>query len=453
MKKYFLGIIIVLMCLSIQSQEYSINGTVTGLENGEVYLIQITGDNRRIIDTTATDITGSFAFEIPDKSPAGQYAVLTGPGQLVELLYNKENIRFITTGNTKESQVQIIESIENLIYYDYLTVKGKNLSKLDLINPILQYYPEDDKYYQQTLAKARLLQSEINERSAELIDNNPRTLSASVIRVDKPVFANPELSKEQQTNYLKANYFNDTDFLDTLLLNTNILTGKIIGYLTLYQQQGMSQDELENQLVMAVDTILNKAFADQQVYEFVVEFLIRGFEGIGFEKGLEYIADHNLLEELCVNSDRKKELENKMEMIKRLSVGKPAPDFEFTDMTGKKSSLSEINSEKTIVVFWASWCPHCEDILPVFIPYYDPEQTGKLEIVAVSIDEKEKDWKDAVAKLGFNWINVSELKGWDSEIGDLYGLVATPTFFVLDKNKTIIGKPSNERELKFFLEN
>ncbi|MEJ2594955.1 MAG: thioredoxin-like domain-containing protein, partial [bacterium] len=438
MKKYLVGFSILLLWFSVLGQEYSINGTITGLENKEVYLMRISGDQRRVIDTAQTDLTGSFEFPLSADFPVGQYAVITGPGRLVELLFNRENIRFVTTGNSKDDQVQIIESIENMIYYDYLDIKGTNLYKLDLLNPVVQYYPEDDPFYDKTLAKVRLLQSQVSERAAELIENNPNTLSASVIRVDQPVFANPELSMEEQAAYLKAHYFSATDFQDTLLLNTNILTGKIIAYLTLYQKKGMSQEQLEEQLIMAVDTVLSKAFVEQTTYEFVVEFLIKGFEAIGFERGLEHIANQNMLSELCVNTEKKKALENRIELIRRLAIGKPAPDFSFTDMDGHASRLSEIQSEKTLLVFWASWCPHCEAILPVLKEYYDPDNTEKLEIVAVSIDENREAWKNAVKGLGFNWINVAELKGWDSEIGELYGLAATPTFFVLDRDKNII---------------
>ena len=111
-----------------------------------------------------------------------------------------------------------------------------------------------------------------------------------------------------------------------------------------------------------------------------------------------------------------------------------------------------MDAERTIVVFWASWCPHCEEMLPLLKPAYDPDNTEKLEIIAVSIDTDESAWKASIAEHDFNWINVSELKGWDSEIGNAYGLVATPTFFILDADKTIIGKPASERELRGFLE-
>ena len=141
-----------------------------------------------------------------------------------------------------------------------------------------------------------------------------------------------------------------------------------------------------------------------------------------------------------------------MGLIKKLAVGQPAPDFEITDLNGSTVKLSSVNAEKTVLVFWASWCPHCEDILPVFKEYYDKENTSKLEIIGISIDESEADWKAAVERNGFNWVNIAELKGWDGPIVDDYGVVATPVFFVLDKDKNIIAKPGNERNLRKALE-
>ncbi len=434
------------------SQDYSISGTISGLESGEIYLMRIQGDKKKIVDTAFTDQTGSFEIALKDDFPVGQYAIFAGPKKAVELIYNHENIRFVTSGFTASDQVQIIESVENLIYYDYLSIKGLNLYKLDLLKPLLEYYPTDDLFYQEALQKAIQLQQEINTRANKLIEENPNTIVSRFIQVDRPVFADPQLNEAQQKIYLKSNYFNESDFLDTILTRSNILTSKVIGYLSLYQERNLSQEDLENQLVIAVDTVLEKAFANQQVYEFLIDFLIGGFEAIGFEKGLEHIASHNLLSELCVNSERKLELENKMGLIKKLAIGQPAPDFEITALSGSTIKLSAVNAEKTVLVFWASWCPHCEDILPVFKEYYNPENTTKLEIIGISIDESESDWKAAVENNGFNWINIAELKGWDGPIIDDYGVVATPVFFVLDKDKKIIAKPGNERDLRKSLE-
>jgi len=449
--KQILAFLLVLTSAVASGQGFTIDGTLPGLSNENVYLMSIRGDSRKIVDTATTDQTGSFEFKLKDDFPVGQYAVITGPKQMIELIFNDENIRFVSTGNSDLDQVQIVESVENMIYYNYLTAKGEILYKLDLLDPILQYYPKQDTFYSQALNEARVLQSFLNQKAETLIENNPNTIAARFIRVDKPVFADPALSKEEQKEYLKSHYFTDMDFLDTILTRSNILTSKIISYMGLYQHPGMTKEEMEDQLLIAVDTVMERAFVDQQIYEFVIDFLINGFEHIGFEKGLKFIADKNMLNEFCVNTERKKELENKIELIKKLAIGEPAPDFKTVDINGDTIHLDDIQAQTTILAFWASWCPHCDETLPKLKKYYDPQNTGKLQIVAVSIDQSEDDLKKAIAKNDYNWVNITELKGWEGPVVQEYGVVATPTFFVLDKDKKIIAKPVRFDELEKYL--
>lgn len=446
MKQVF--VFIILLYSFAASGQHTINGTVSGLVNEEVYLLRIIGDSRKIVDTAFTDMTGSFEMKLEKDFPVGLYAIVAGPEQMIELIYNNENIRFITSGNTPDAQVQIVESIENLIYYDYLSLKGITLYKLDLLEPVLQYYPRDDDFYIETLFTAKMLQTALIERTNQLINENPGTLVSHFIVVDQPVFANPELDSDMQKEYMKQHYFDNTDFSDTLLIYSNILTSRIVQYLSLYQVPGLTQEQMEDRLMIAVDTVLEKAFVDQQVYEYVIDFLISGFDAIGFERGLEHIAEHNMLTELCVNSERKAELENKMELIKKLAIGKTAPDFETTDLKGEKVKLSEIRAERTVLFFWASWCPHCEEMLPELKKLFNPSNIERLQVIGISIDELKDDLEASIKEHKLEWINIGELKGWNGPIADEYGIVATPTLFVLDKNKTIISKPRNIEEMK-----
>jgi len=432
--------------------QHMINGTITGLQNKDVYLLRVTGDTRKIVDTAFTDLTGSFEMDLPKDFPIGLYAVVLGPKQMVELIYNNEDIRFVTNGNAPESQVQIVESVENLVYYNYLTIKGKNLYKLNILEPVLQNFPKDDDFYKITLEKVKQLQKEVSNRAGQLIRENPDLLVSHFIRVDQPVFADPESNSDQQTEFLKQHYFDNTDFTDTLLMRSNILTSKIVSYLGLYQEKGMTQEEMENQLLVAVDTVLEKAFVDQDMYEYLMNFLLKGFEAIGFEHGLEHLADHNMLSDLCVNTERKAELENKLELIKKLAIGQPAPGFETEDVNGNIVKLKDIKAGRTVLVFWASWCPHCDEMLPELKALYDTLDHQKVKIVGISIDESKESLMAAIKDRGYNWINIGELKGWDGPIVDEYGISATPTLFVLDADKKIIGKPADIDELKKLLD-
>jgi len=437
------------LCLVVSAQDRNqINGSFTGLANEKIYLMRVSGENRTFVDTTHTDDTGAFSFSL-DKttSPVGMYITINGPEKAVELIYNHEDITFTTTGFSGQDDIQIISSIENLIYYDYLFLKGLNLYKMDLLQPLVKNYPREDPFYKLITGQFRQLKEQLDQRVENIILENPNTLAAKYIKVDQPVIAPTGLTEEQENNYLKQHYFDQVDFTDTLLINSSFLTSKVVQYLSLSQYNANSQETLEDNLLIAVDTVLNKAQANQAVYEFLVDFLIKGFEGIGFERGLEHIANSSRLEEFCENTERKERLGNKLEYIRKLALGQKAPSFSTVDLNGKPLSLDSIKANTTVLIFWASWCPHCDEVLPVLKTYYDQTTRQEFDVIAISVDESEQPLREAIKAGNYQWHNVGELKGWEGPVINTYGIAATPTLFILGKDHTILSKPIGKAKL------
>lgn len=451
MVRYFMILLLLAACLHIHSQSYSIEGTLIGRANQEVYFMDIKGEKRKIIDTVHTDLTGSFKIELKKDLAAGIYIIGTQDRQMIELILNHENIQFISSGDHSDRKVQIINSIENIIYYDYLYAKGAAVYKLELLLPLIQYFPQDDPFYKTTLSRYSDIQEDLAERISTLTSNNPKTLASRYITADAPLFVDPTLGAEARNIYQKTHHFDRIDFGDTLLIRGTILTSRLVEYLSLYQFNSNSQEELETNLLKGVDTIMAKAFVNQSVYEFVIDFIIEGFNSIGFEKGLQHIASHSKLDQFCENTARKLELEKRIDIMNKLAVGKVAPDFEAADIHGKNIRLTEIKAKRTVVVFWASWCPHCDDILPLIQEIYKNTDRANLEVVAISVDQDKKACEEVVKNGQFDWINIAELKGWDGQIIMDYGVAATPSLFVLDENKTIIGKPVRMDDLEQLL--
>lgn len=446
MYRFLILLQIILLSISALSQVHSINGTISGLNNTNLYLMKLMGERKIIVDTAVTNPEGSFTFNMKEDAQPGMYVVLSGPGKAVELIYNNEDIQFVTNGFEQDAGIQIISSVENLIYYDYLSIKGITLYKIDILNEFLHKYPPNDEFYDQSVVQYNNLKDILLSRVEELTNNNPNTLAARYIKTDQPVIPNPQYTIEDQNRYLKIHHFDNVDFSDTTLINTTFLTSKVVGYLSLNQNDARSQEELEELMLMSVDTILEYASVNQKVYEFLVDFLISGFESIGFEEGLTHIANASTLDQFCENTERKEKLENKLELIKKLAIGQPAPNFTATDIVGNTIELNSIEAKKTILVFWASWCPHCEDIMPVLKECYS--NPSDIEIIGISIDESKDDLMKSIDELDLNWINIAELKGWNGDIVEEYGIAATPTIFVLDSDKKIIGKPVGEKSIR-----
>ena len=93
------------------------------------------------------------------------------------------------------------------------------------------------------------------------------------------------------------------------------------------------------------------------------------------------------------------------------------------------------------------------NIIPEIRSIYEDYRSAGLEVIAISVDKKENEWKDAITSENLSWTNVSNLAGWDSESTDVYYVSSTPTFFLVDNNRTIVGKPDGYNEVARLLDN
>lgn len=69
--------------------------------------------------------------------------------------------------------------------------------------------------------------------------------------------------------------------------------------------------------------------------------------------------------------------------------GKEAPDFEFTDINGKKGKLSDYRGREVVIVFWATWCTFCRYEIPDLIELRKEQSDSELAILAISYESKD----------------------------------------------------------------
>jgi thiol-disulfide isomerase/thioredoxin len=92
-----------------------------------------------------------------------------------------------------------------------------------------------------------------------------------------------------------------------------------------------------------------------------------------------------------------------------------------------------------MVDFWASWCGPCRQEMPNVVANYAKYKDKGLEIVGVSFDQKKEAWLKAVADLGMTWPQMSDLKGWQCQAHDVYGINSIPASILLDPQGNIIA--------------
>lgn len=166
----------------------------------------------------------------------------------------------------------------------------------------------------------------------------------------------------------------------------------------------------------------------------------------------EEVSDmyNNLDAELKTNKHAKK-IEEILENLSKLAIGKKAPDFSAKSPDGNEVSLkSSLGSKVTIIDFWASWCKPCRVENPNMVALYNEFKDSGLSIIGVSLDQEGKleDWKNAIAQDNLTWYHLSNLKFWQDPIAELYNVKSIPAIFVLDANGIIVAKDIRGEELK-----
>ncbi len=164
-------------------------------------------------------------------------------------------------------------------------------------------------------------------------------------------------------------------------------------------------------------------------------------------ESIVYNLDYKELEEVC---DPTSGYYNEPEManIKKYkeAMAKHQPGLQYTDLTmnnlaGKAVKLSQwVGKGKYVLVdFWASWCGPCRQEMPNVVEAYKRYHTKGFEIVGVSFDQKKEAWAEAVKKLGMNWPQMSDLKGWQSAAAGTYGIMSIPANILVDPQGKIVA--------------
>ena len=189
------------------------------------------------------------------------------------------------------------------------------------------------------------------------------------------------------------------------------------------------------------------ALLDSNASQLMSAFLVTYFE----QQFEQYVPLYKKIRDALIGQWSENEfvrhLDNRLKTV--LIAGMEAPDIALPDRTGKTRRLSDLRGKVVLIDFWASWCRPCRMENPNVVRLYKQYHSKGFEVFSVSLDNKREAWLNAIEADGLEWENhVSDLRGWSSAGGRLYGVQSIPSTVLVDKDGKILARNLRGQDLE-----
>lgn len=381
---------------------------------------------------------GSFEFVLDSAQTAGMYRLVYAVPQEeynFDVIYNaKEDIEF--TFNI-ETGVDYQESVENKLVSSYTN------SMALISQSIGNFYNQrsTDSTALETIFKTQ------RETQAEYEHIAEGTIASHFIVANRAYVPDGFENVNDYIQNIRNYFFEHVDFNNEILQSSNFLIERTLNFVFGMISEGENEIEVYKNNISVVTEAMSAATIETK--KKLLYILWQQLAETNYEEAANYISNEFLLPIAKEMNDA--ELTNELVSYRNVSFGKTAPDFDIEMLKDNKivtEKLSTLdNADSYILVFWSSTCSHCLEELPQLHEFIKTFEKDKAQVIAFGIEDEEYRWKGETYDYP-DFIHVLGLGKWENEVGNKYNVSATPTYFILDKDKKIISKPNDIIELK-----
>ena len=419
----------------------TIQGTFPQAKNTEIVVKSFSGFDEKELAKNTTDSLGNFSIAYP-KTYKGAVLLQLQNASSVILMLNHENFEMQWENLKDFNTLNFINSFENDAFAKGIIMNQEAEQKLAGLRYLLPLYKN-------VKTKESWLKSEVNiqEQTFEVfIKSLPKASFAKDYLTFRKFLGDVQLTNERYKEIDRVKQheiaFNKIDFADDALWQSGLLKEILINY---YQVLGLYQD---NEVIIKkyieannvwLKTLENQPIKQQEIAEFCFTML----EKKGLTKASEQIALTILNKDNCQLTNKQADL---FEQYRKLAIGNTAPDFFFI-----QTSLKKMKNKFKLLIFGASWCPHCQTDYPSLVGKYKKLiKSYDIEFVYICLDEDKEAYENFLKEAPF--YTFCDYLGWDSPNVKNYHVFATPTYILLDQELKILAKIQSPEHLEAWLQ-
>lgn len=458
MKRLYYLFLILIPAIQTMAQEL-ITGRFTACPNQSVSLSVYNGFKREIFETVTTDSFGNFKIKYP-ANYSGMGYLLFNEQQGFNFILHSVGISITGISADNPDNINFKNSPESTLLYRFLyehqireSALGawKYLEKLYTVEPLLK-----------TQNKAGGIKNEIAILENQSLDFLHKQEAGTYMAWYLPLYKFINDMRVSIRNYPERisshiSQFRNTDLSNPMFYNSGLFPELLQEHFFMLENMGVPLDSVYSEMNKSIDYIISSLIdKNPELLDQTSLFLFNLFE----QRSLFTPAEHLSLEMLNQNScSVSPKNSNRFESYRKMKIGNKAPDIVLgpgidksdneTEQNNQVEYLSGIPHKYKLLVFFASWCPNCQQELAKLAAMYPKLKESDVEFVFIWLDKNTADFKGYAKALP--WINYCDYQEWNSKPVIDYHVFATPTMYLLGENLVIESKVINAEHLDALL--
>lgn len=449
---------------------YSIKITLKDYSAKEIYLGYTFADKKYLKDTAKVQKNGVYVFEGKEPLTGGVFFIYTPSKLFFEILVDEnqhfsiesDTVNFVKNAKVKDSQL-------NTVFFDFVNKAAPIQAEIKKWDDRFRTFDKtkDADSIKIVRDKIQNLDNQVRKMQDNIIAQYPNLFFTKLLKglrepdlneARKLQKKNDEDSLAFQAKYFKDHYWDNFDWKDDKLAYSEIYHNKLKFY---FNKLVVPQYDT---LIAEAKRIFKNAENSKELTKYTTAYLYvfgdtsrtMGSENLAVWVGKNYYTKEKAY---WADTASIRKVQEHVKSLEPLILGKTAPNLRLADTTGKNFlNLAQLKAKYTIVVFWDPTCGHCQKEIPKLQANYEEwkKQYG-VEIFAVYTQREIDDWKKFIREKKLTFINAAvwpdmaanpEKYIYDMQVTDLqslnlhktYYISSTPQIYLLDENKTIVGR-------------
>ena len=412
---------------------------VKNMTDPQASLIGFFAETHFKADTTTVN-NGKIVFKNAEGYDQGLYYVSIGNERFAQIMLGDDQ-KFEVSLDAADpiNTIKVKGSLENELFYENLKYEEDFNARFAAVNNKLKAQTEGSAEYRQLEASKKTLDKERKDVLDKLFKSHPDLLFTKF----KMAGQNPEikegLSDKEQVYHFRKEFWDNVDFSDERLIRTPVINNKLKRYIKELTPQ--NADSIVHYSKELIDKTLQypeyfKYFSNWVVLEYEAgKSTIMDAEAVFVKITQEYFTRERAFwadsMEVYAIINRGREMGNSL-------VGQKGPNVTVPGVDGNPKTLFDSDADYLVVYLYAPSCEHCMEETPQLVKWYNENKSKSCDVYAIALDTEIQEWKDYVAKNNMTFTNVHDPT--NRSIYATYYVDVTPELYLLNKDRTIIGK-------------